>query len=236
MDSLQRLFDIESQRGALQTARLEAEELFFDRAQKVAEWTFRLEQEIAEVNRQISTLQMQIAEEGRVLAEYDGRVIELIAAQGRFVDSGERLGALEVSDPATELTSVTYFSVRDGKRLELGKVIHVTPDTHDRARFGSIRGEVRSVSRFPVSVDEAARVVGNRAVAETMTAGGYLIEVHANLLPSPEHPGRYDWTSSRGTQEVDVTAGTTTTARIAVERERPIAFVLPLLKSATGLD
>jgi len=236
MDSLQRLYDIESQRGALQTARLEAEELFFDRAQKVAEWTFRLEQEIAEVDREIATLQMQIAEESRVLADHDGRVIEIITAQGRLVDSGERLGALEVSDASTELSSVTYFSVRDGKRLEVGNVIHVTPDTHERERFGSIRGEVRSVSSFPVSVDEAARVVGNRGVAETLTAGGYLIEVHADLLPSPEHPGRYDWTSSRGPREVEVTSGTTTTARIAVERERPIAFVLPLLKSATGLD
>ena len=35
---------------------------------------------------------------------------------------------------------------------------------------------------------------------------------------------------------VEVTAGTTTSARVAVERERPIALVIPLLKSAAGLD
>ena len=236
MDSLERQYDIETERGALQTARLEAQELFFDRAQKIAEWTFRLEQEIAEVDREISTLELQIGEESRVLAEHDGRVIELIAAEGSFVGAGERLGSIEVTDSLTSLMSVTYFRVRDGKRLSPGAPIQVTLDTHARERFGSIKGQVRSVSRFPVSLDEAARVVGNRGVAEMLIEGGYLIEVDADLTPSPDQPGRYAWTSSRGPQNTDVTAGTTTTARIAVEHERPIAFVLPLLKSATGLD
>jgi len=114
--------------------------------------------------------------------------------------------------------------------------IQVTPDTVERERFGSIKGVVRSVSSFPVSVEEAASVVGNRFVARSLIEGGYLIEVASDLHRSPKRPERYDWTSSRGPDEVEVTAGTTTTARVAVERERPIAFVLPLLKSAAGID
>ena len=95
---------------------------------------------------------------------------------------------------------------------------------------------VRTVSSFPVSLEEAASVVGNRVVAQSLIESGYLIEVASDLQRSPERPERYDWTSSRGPEEVEVSAGTTTTARVAVERERPIAFVLPLLKSAAGID
>ena len=120
--------------------------------------------------------------------------------------------------------------------MQAGMPIQVTPDTVERERFGSIRGVVRTVSSFPVSVEEATSVVGNRFLAQTLIEGGYLSEVASDLQRSPERPDRYDWTSSRGPDEVEVSAGTTTTARVAVERERPIAFVLPLLKSAAGID
>jgi HlyD family secretion protein len=236
MDSLERLYEIETQRGKLETARLEADELYFDRLQKIAEWSFELEQQIADVHREIARLALQIEEECRVVSDHDGRIIEINAVPGTILASGDRLGAMEVRDPTSTLKSVTYFRVKDGKRLREGMPIHVTPDTVERERFGSIRGVVRTVSSFPVSVDEAASVVGNRIVAQTLIEGGYLIEVASDLQRSPARPDRYDWTSSKGPEEVEVTAGTTTTARVAVERERPIAFVLPLLKSAAGID
>ena len=43
------------------------------------------------------------------------------------------------------------------------------------------------------------------------------------------------WSSSRGPGGA-LSAGTTATARIAVERRRPIAFVLPALRSTAGVD
>jgi HlyD family secretion protein len=236
MDSLERFYDIQAQRSALQTARLEADEQYYDRVQRIAEWNFGLTQQIADVHREIATLEQRLKEESRVASEYDGRILELSVASGRYVGAGERLGAMEVSDPSSSLKAVTYFQVRDGKRLQRGSPIFITPDTAERERFGSIRGEVRTVSGFPVSVEEATSVVGNRVVAETLIAGGYLIEVTAELGRSPGQPDRYDWTSSSGAERIDVSAGITTTARVAVERERPIAFVLPLLKSTAGLD
>jgi HlyD family secretion protein len=236
MESLERLYDIETQRGALKTAGLEAEEQFFDRMQTIAEWTFDLQQEIADVDREIARLTAQLAEESRLLSDHDGRILELNATTGAFVGPGDRLGAMEIADPTSSLKSVTYFQVRDGKRLSPDMPIHVTPDTVERERYGSIKGVVRSVSVYPVSLEDATSVVGNRVVARTFVDGGYLIAVTAELERSENDPELYAWTSSRGPTEVDVSAGTTTTARVAVKRERPIAFVIPLLKSTAGLD
>jgi HlyD family secretion protein len=236
MDSLERLYDIETQRGALQTARLEADEQLFDRLQSIAEWSFELDQQIADVHREIARLEQQIQEESRVVSDHDGRIIELNVVTGRFLGPGDRLGAMEVSDPSSALMSVSFFRVRDGKRLRSGMPIHITPDTAERERFGSIRGRVKTVSSYPVSVEEAASVVGNRGLAETLIEGGHLIEVAAELRRSSERPDRYDWTSTSGAERIEVSAGITTRARVAVERERPIVFVLPLLKSAGGLD
>jgi HlyD family secretion protein len=235
-ESLERQYEIESQRAALVTARLEADEDYFDRLQDIAQWSFELKQQIADVHREIARLEVRIEETGRVRSDRNGRVLEINVAPGGFVEVGDRIGALEVSDPAAPLTSVTYFRVGDGKRLRPGMPIQVTPDTVERERYGSIRGRVRSVSRFPVSLEEAASVVGNRVLAQQLIEGGYLIEVIGELERSEEHPERYAWTSSGGAEAIEVSGGTTTRARVAVERERPIALVLPLLKSAAGLD
>ena len=145
------------------------------------------------------------------------------------------MGTTEVEHPGDALQSVSYFLVKDGKRLNTGMRILVTPDTVERVRHGSIESVILSVSSFPVSLEAATTVVGNRMVAESLLQGGYLIEVSAKLMRSSARPDRYDWTSSRG-QDVEVSTGTMTTARVAIEWERPIDFVFPLIKSAAGID
>ena len=58
--------------------------------------------------------------------------------------------------------------------------------------------------------------------------------VVARLLPA-ETPSKLAWSSSRG-PEHGVSAGTATTARVSVERRRPITFVLPYLRTLFGID
>jgi HlyD family secretion protein len=235
VDSLERLYEVQTLRGALRTALLEAHEHYYDRMQTIAEWTFQLGQDIGDVEREVTRLEAQLVEETRIVSEQDGRILELSATAGAFLTPGERVGALEVSDPRSTLQSVSYFRVRDGKRLASAMAVHVSPDNVERERFGSIRGVVRSVSDFPVSLEHATSVVGNRIVAQSLIDAGYLIEVTADLDHVAGDPERYAWTTSRG-PDLAITAGTTTRARVAVEHVRPIALVIPLLRSAAGVD
>ena len=235
IESLERLAAIEAQRGALRTGRLQAEQELHDRSQRIAEWEFRLQQEIADVGRQIQELERQMGEQTHVYSQYDGRILEVSAAPGTYLAAAERLGSMEVDDSRSTLESVAFFRVKDGKRLNEGDAIRITPGTVERERHGSIEGVILSVSRFPVTLEAATRVVGNPLVAESLLQGGYLIEVSSRLRRSTSRPDRYQWTSSRG-QDVRVSSGTLTTARVAIEWERPIDFVFPLIKSAAGVD
>lgn len=235
VESLERLHAIETQRGALHTSRLQAEQQLSDRLQRIAQWKFDLHQDIADVGREISEVQRRLREETQIFSEFDGRILEVSAVPGTYLSAGERLGALAVDDGDGALRSLTYFLVKDGKRLNIGDRIRVTPNTVERERHGSIEGVILSVSRFPVTLEAATSVIGNRLIAETLLQGGYLIEVSAELLKSKIRPERYAWTSSRG-EEIEVSAGTLASARVAIESERPIDFVFPLIKSAAGLD
>jgi HlyD family secretion protein len=143
---------------------------------------------------------------------------------------------VEIDLAQAPLKSLTYFTVRDGKRIDPAhtRTIRVTPDTVERARFGGIEGEIESVSAFPVGLEHVERVIGNREVARGLVDAGFRIEVMASL-EGADTPSGLAWSSSRG-PELEITAGTTTSARVAVERRRPITFVLPYLRTLFGVD
>jgi HlyD family secretion protein len=239
LDSVARVSRLEAQLRALHTRELEVEERYLNRLRDIANFKLELQdygQQIAEVDREIERIRAARVEEVQVLAEHSGRILEFNAVPGQFVGPGTRLGALERNRPNSNLEGLAYFTVRDGKRLRVGSEprILITPDTVERQRFGGLVGRVRGISRFPVTLAEVESQIGNREVAEALISGGYRIQVHAELTPA-ESSGQYLWSSARE-PDLEITAGTTTTARIAVERRRPITFVLPFLKDAMGID
>jgi HlyD family secretion protein len=230
-DSLAKLSAIDADLWELRTTELEIEDQYLDRLERITD----RERQFADIDREISRLTAVLEEEGTIVSESAGRLLEISALAGEFVEQGDRIGSIAVRSKDDPFVSLTYFTVRDGKRMRPGMEIQVTPDPVERARYGSILGTVTSVSPYPVTLAEAEKVVGNREIAESLVSNGYRIQVFAELRRDPETHSGFDWSSSKG-PPLEITAGTTTTARVAVDRRAPITFVLPILKSSVGMD
>ncbi len=230
-DSLARLSAIDADLWELRTKELEIEDQYLDRLERLTD----RERQFADIDREISRLEAVLKEEGRIVSDAGGRVLEISALAGEFVEQGDRIGSIAVQAEDDPFISLSYFKVRDGKRMKPGMAIQVTPDPVERARYGSMLGTVTSVSPYPVTSAEAEKVVGNREVAESLVADGYRIQVFSELQSDPTTFSKFKWSSSSGPQ-LEITAGTTTTARVAVDRRAPITFVLPILKSSVGMD
>jgi HlyD family secretion protein len=230
-DSLARLSAIDADLWELRTKELEIEDQYLDRLERITD----RERQFADIDREISRLEAVLEEEGRIVSDTAGRVLEISALAGEFLERGDRIGSIAMQAEDDPFVSLTYFTVKDGKRMRPGMAIQVTPDPVERARYGSILGTVTSVSPYPVTLAEAEKVVGNREIAESLVANGYRIQVFAELHSDPATFSSFKWSSSRGPQ-LEITAGTTTTARVAVDRRAPITFVLPILKSSVGMD
>jgi HlyD family secretion protein len=237
MDSLTRVSNLDGELKDLRSKELEAEQRYLDRLQQIANYRFELEgltvkeKELAQENQEsASSYERQISDVQREIDRLNG----LLEKQGSLkAENNGRI--LEVDDPESRLVSLNYFMVKDGKKLEKGMSIQVTPDTVERQRFGSIQGTITSVSSFPVSAGEVENVVGNKDVAEALIQGGYYMEVFAELQPDPATRSGYRWTSSKG-PPVAMSAGTTSLARVVVEQRSPITFVLPIFKSAVAVE
>jgi HlyD family secretion protein len=192
--------------------------------------------QVAELQREIAKLETQIGSSSEIISQHSGRVLEVIQNPGQVVTAGSRLATIEAENPTQDLVGITYFSVADGKKVQPGMSIQITPQTVKRERFGGVVGKVTAVSRFPITSETVAHEIGNTELADTLAKKREgLIQVTAQLALDPATPSGYQWSSSTGPTS-KITPGTTTIVRVKVEERAPITFVLPILRSVSGLD
>jgi HlyD family secretion protein len=248
--------DIELRAQEIELSRIQAESAYLDQRDQIAQLESELGEidvqatqlvqrqleseskrrvEVQELRRSIERFEGQLAEQGQIVSEHDGRLLEVTVGPGQIVSSGQRLGAIEVEDLNRALIAASYFPVGEGKRIRSGMELRVTPNTVERARYGSILGKIIDVSPFAVTTEAVANVVGNQEIARLFTQLGSKIQVMAELQVDATSPSGYVWTSGRGPQAL-VTAGTTAEVRATIESRRPITFVIPILRDWSGVD
>ncbi|RCJ26664.1 NHLP bacteriocin system secretion protein [Nostoc sp. ATCC 43529] len=204
-------------------------------AQQDLESVTTRKKEIQEVKREIGQLELQLGDNSQIVSQYSGRILEITLTPGQVVNAGTRLATIEVENSKYKLVGVTYFSVAEGKKIQPGMTIQITPQTVKRERFGGIVGNVTSISRFPITKEAAANEVGNAEVVEGLVSQQQgLIQVFSDIEPDATTPSGYKWSSSGG-PHLKISSGTTTFVRVKVEERAPITFVLPILRSASGI-
>ena len=205
-------------------------------AQQDAETSTNRQKERQEVEREIAQLQEQIQNEGRIISQHTGRVLETTVTPGQVIEAGTRIANVDIRNLSGKLLGITYFSVEDGKKIQPDMTIQITPQTVKRERFGGIIGDITKVSSFPISKEAAAKVIGNSEVVEGLVSDKEqgVMQVFANLHQDPHTLSGYQWSSSSG-PNLKVSSGTTTTVRVTVEERAPVTFILPILRSISGI-
>jgi len=190
--------------------------------------------QIQDVLSRIALSEVALGKNTNIVSEYSGRVAEVVARLGKVVAVGERIATIEVDAPADTLVSVGYFSIGDGKKIKPGMSVQVTPDTVERQRYGGIVGKVTTVSNLPVTREAVMLALGNASVVEGLLTGGPYIEVTAHLEKDPSGPSEYKWSSSAG-PSAQMSAGLTGIVRATVDERAPITYILPFLRSVSGI-
>ncbi|WP_375498169.1 NHLP bacteriocin system secretion protein [uncultured Nostoc sp.] len=192
--------------------------------------------EIQEVKREIAKLEQQLGNNSQIISQHSGRILEITVTTGQVIDAGTRLGSIDAENSSNKMVGITYFPVGEGKKIQRGMTIQITPQTVKRERFGGIVGKITTVSPFPITREAAASVVGNPEVVTGLMGEKQeaVIQVFADLQPDSTTFSGYKWSSSDGPQ-LKISSGTTTSVRVKVEERSPITFVLPILRSVSGI-
>ena len=205
-------------------------------AQQDLETSTTRKQEFQEVEREIARLEEQIKNNSEIVSQYNGKILETTVNPGQVLDAGTRIANIDINNPSDKLVGITYFPVEDGKKIQPEMSIQITPQNVKRERFGGIVGSITKVSPFPITKEAAANVVGNPEVVEGLVSEKQLglIQVIATLDPDSSTFSGYQWSSSSG-PNLKVSPGTTTIARVKVDERAPITYVIPLLRSVSGI-
>ncbi|MUG95836.1 NHLP bacteriocin system secretion protein [Scytonema sp. UIC 10036] len=254
---LQTVSDIQAQLKQLDVQETEAQQRYLGNLSSIGELqaqlkdldtkSKRIEQEnletlnnkvnqIQDVKRAIAQLAKQIIDNSQIVSLRSGCVLEISAFVGQVANPGTPLVSLNIADKNTPMTAVSYFNVKDGKQIQPGMTVQITPDSVKRERFGGIVGKVTSVSPLPVTKEGAASIIGNPdLVAKILPTGGGDMEVRAEMVLDPSTFSGYRWSSSQG-PKLNISAGTTTSIRVKVAEQAPITYVLPILREFTGIN
>jgi HlyD family secretion protein len=189
---------------------------------------------IKDLTTKIALAELQLSNNSEIRNEHTGRIIEVIGTPGQVMTSGARIATIQIEDPEQTLESVSYFNVADGKKIQRGMEVQVTPDPVERQRFGGITGVVESVSELPVTKEAALLVVGNPSTVDLLMPSGPFIQVTARLHRDASTFSGFRWSSSAG-PSMQISPGVTATGRVTVEGRAPITYIFPFLRSVSGI-
>ncbi len=256
VDSIQKIADLKGQLKQLDISQVQAEKSFRDnlsqigdiktqlkeldsKAKSLAEQNFQSsitrQNQIQDLKRNIAQLERQLKDTSQIKSDYTGRILELTATPGQNLGQGTRIGTIDAQEAAAKLVEVAFLPVSEGKKIQKGMKLQITPSTVERESFGGIVGNVTNVSPFPVTKESAAKLVGNPEIVGSLVSTEPQIQVLAELKPDTSTFSGYKWSSSKGPQ-MQMSPGTTTSVRITVKEQAPITFVLPILKSWSGVN
>jgi HlyD family secretion protein len=194
--------------------------------------------QIDDLRREIQVTEAKIAYDGKVLAERDGRVLDLQVIPGQTVSTGQRLGTIGRPDRpqagGRPLKAVAYFAPADARRLPPGLPVEVVPLWNQRGRFGGIVGKVGEVLTLPATEEDISTTIGNPQLAQELTKNGPVMRADIELEKDPASVDGFRWTLSGGSGVFPIREGLTVQTYAYVEWRSPLSYVIPGLRSLTG--
>ena len=187
------------------------------------------QQSIDSARAQLVSLQHQLEINSRVVSPYAGRVLEVMSERGRTVNIGDPILQLELTETNDTLDVVFFISAGEGENVRSGMTAEVSPVNVKQEEYGFMLGTVSVVSQYPATEQGMYRILQSDTLVQSMSAGGVVIEVNADLIPDQKTFSGYRWSSSNG-PSVQVQSGLLCTVGVTYKEYPPISMVIPLIK------
>ena len=169
-----------------------------------------------------------------------GKVVRTLFDAKQPVKKGEpfmHFQVVEVTLKEQPLQGVFYVPAGDGKKIKETNKIRISPSTVKKEEFGTMKGVVTTISRYPKTRDGMFDTLKDNDLVQEFRGDSSPLEVNAELLldSSPENDTGYAWSSGTGPPNTKIIGGTKCTASIVVEERAPILYVIPALKKFFGI-
>ena len=198
---------------------------------------------IANLERKVETAKETLKRNGEVVSPYSGNIVEFKVNAGEMVESGRALfsmlpqsqsdatgeGGARPARPRLDLVAELYVRPEDGKKINPGMRVQISPSTVKREEYGFIEGTVTSVATIPSTEEGMLRKLKNRQLVQQLSGGGAPFEIAVQLALDSRSRNGFRWSSSAG-PETEINPGTLAEGAITVRRIHLISLLIPLFE------
>ncbi|MDD3364684.1 MAG: NHLP bacteriocin system secretion protein [Syntrophomonas sp.] len=185
---------------------------------------------IIDLQNNIAKMQRDLLNNGDIIANVSGRVLEMQVKKGDIVKAGSVVCTIAEEKTQTDsLEAVIYVPVGNGKKIKPGMEVNVSPSTVKKEENGFMLGNVVSVSEYPTSAQGMMLTLGNTELVKQLSAQGASLEVKVKLVMDSSTRSGYKWSSPQG-PPIGIDGGTFCIGEVKVNQKRPISMVLPYIK------
>lgn len=187
--------------------------------------TVKSRTEMAAMVAKLKELKIKLARDSQIISTYDGVIADEIVMLGDVLQPGSVIFNLRLDERKRgELMALLYVPVLEGKKVKPGMVVQIAPGSVNASEYGTLIGQVRSVSDYPVSSESVTGWTGNKELTAWIVAksGGAVMEVLVDLIKDSETVTGYLWSSIHGAPE-EISPGTACIGSIVVKRQAPIS-------------
>lgn len=187
---------------------------------------------ILETGNKLDLLSKELEYKEAVKSDFSGRVLETKVSEGAEVNPGSQIISLDLM--GGKLRAVIYVPIgQGGKKVKPGMQIQISPRDIKREQYGSMLGEVQSVSPYPTTPEAMLNVLKHKGLVEEFSQSGPPMVIYADLIADPSAPSGFKWTSQGPNFKMDL--GWVVSGEVVVGEQRPISLVIPYLKRVLGL-
>lgn len=172
-----------------------------------------------------------------IKAPVSGTVVDCAVQAEQLVGQGTAVAKIKEDGSAEGESEIVrcYVPIGDGKRLEAGMEVVVTPSTVNEQEYGHMMATVESVGTFTVSSSEMLQVLGDETMVQAYQQQGPCVEVLISLEKDESTASGYAWSNKKG-ESVELAENTPITAKVRVKEDAPISKLIPFLKSKMDVN
>ncbi len=196
---------------------------------------YTIDGQIKENTDNLNTLIKKYEDSSKIISPYAGKVVQIVAAIGKSVASGEAIVTLElIGKNIKDIEAIVYVPIGEGKLVKPGMDIRISPTIVKKEEYGFILGKVTKVSEYPVTSARILELLANDQLVTSITNSGAVLEVKADLISDKTTYSGYKWSTEKG-PPLKIQSGTFCESLVTYKTERPINLVIPILKKWTGI-
>jgi HlyD family secretion protein len=213
---------------------IEIEELADTKRGNLAELERQKQEHIDALQAEASRLKVEVSLGSLVKAPVAGRIEEIRVGQGDVVAPGTIIATIgRVVPEAFEVLAV--FDNNMAKRIAPGMDVHVHPASVRKEEHGAMRARVLSISELGISKAELNAILRNPQLTDVLMGASSPLLAKVEVFLDRQTPSGFAWWGGRG-PPYSVTRGTRVAVDVIVERQAPIALVIPAMRHLLGLE